>query len=124
MRIKAIYRINTEMFMGDQNPDTKARLRSASVKGALRFWFRAVSLAQYKTLDKVQEAEDKVFGSTSCQAQILLSLEGAAGLVTESKPSLKKELAYLGYGLEKEDQSCDKGNKANQKNKKKKALRP
>jgi CRISPR-associated protein Cmr1 len=121
VRIKAVYKINTEMFMGDKNPDVKARLRAASVKGALRFWFRALSLADYQTWEKVQETEDKVFGSINNQAAILMSLEDSSRLEKKSNCAMwSGGRGYLAYGLEKEK---DNGKNENCNNKAK-VLRP
>ncbi|MGI6363387.1 MAG: type III-B CRISPR module RAMP protein Cmr1 [Bacillota bacterium] len=109
MKIVATYKIVTEMFMGDKDPNTSARLRVASVKGALRFWFRAISLAQYQTWEKVQEAEADVFGGINKQAAILMSLEGFSKLSTKPNSQIwKGGRGYLAYGLEREKTSGNK----------------
>ncbi|HPU57120.1 MAG TPA: type III-B CRISPR module RAMP protein Cmr1, partial [Verrucomicrobiota bacterium] len=40
--LTATYRIVTPMFLGGANPESQAELRISSIKGALRFWWRAL----------------------------------------------------------------------------------
>lgn len=95
-RLVASYRLTTPMFCSGADQE-KAELRPASLKGALRFWYRALALAQYKTFEEVRKAEDALFGSTRTgQANMLLSLrEENAGSSFLRAPKLLLERDIL-----------------------------
>ncbi|TDA68042.1 MAG: type III-B CRISPR module RAMP protein Cmr1 [Clostridia bacterium] len=98
--IKATFRVVTPLFMAGADAGT-AELRAASVKGALRFWYRAIALGRLKTWEKVMEEEQEWFGSTRCgQARFTLRVEAAGRLETEPAGSRWPwpGSAYLGYG--------------------------
>ena len=69
-KITAVYRIVTPMFIGDTNQDAKG-ITAASVKGALRFWWRALNWGQVRArcsedvnaLKILHEEEAALFGS-------------------------------------------------------------
>ncbi len=59
----------TPLFLGGANPDDAAELRAPSIKGMMRFWYRAI-VPEYKA------NEPKIFGSTDeGQGDFLLRLE-------------------------------------------------
>lgn len=62
--IEASYIVNTKMFLG--SADSKiAEIRSPSFKGILRFWFRALALAELNgNTDEVEKLEGILFGTT------------------------------------------------------------
>ena len=41
-KINAVYRITTPLFLGGADIERTAELKPTSLKGVLRFWFRAV----------------------------------------------------------------------------------
>ena len=41
-------------------------LRAASVRGQLRYWFRAIEGAKTDSLQEVWRKEESIFGSTEC----------------------------------------------------------
>jgi len=41
----------------------EAELRAPSIKGVLRFWWRAMALGRLVSVDKVREDETRIFGS-------------------------------------------------------------
>jgi len=69
-KITATYRIVTPMFIGDANQDAKG-ITAASVKGALRFWWRALNWGriyagysgEVDALKALHEEEAALFGS-------------------------------------------------------------
>ncbi|MBA5248657.1 MAG: type III-B CRISPR module RAMP protein Cmr1 [Gammaproteobacteria bacterium] len=61
--ITATYKIVTPMFISGAD-QTKAELRIPSIKGAIRFWWRALNGCQYKTTEALYAAEAKIFGGT------------------------------------------------------------
>lgn len=97
----------TPLFLGGAEPTKSAELRPPSVKGALRFWYRALDRG-YET------GQEKAFGSTNPslgQAPILLRVAapqtGAKGWsAPDPAPPVKNRsgvdirgAAYLGYSL-------------------------
>jgi len=71
--LQATYRIVTPMFLGGANPNDCAELRPASIKGALRFWYRAIDPDYNKNGN-----EARIFGGTDKeegQAMFLLRVE-------------------------------------------------
>jgi CRISPR-associated protein Cmr1 len=49
-------------------------LRAASVRGQLRYWFRAIEGAKTSDLQAVWKAEEAIFGSTECGSHISVRL--------------------------------------------------
>ncbi|NLG86285.1 MAG: type III-B CRISPR module RAMP protein Cmr1 [Firmicutes bacterium] len=86
-------RVVTPLFMGGARTEI-TEFRPPSLKGALRFWFRA------KNPDKLQE-EARIFGSTEAgQASFLIQLLDSP-VASEESINCGKGLSYLGYGLVK-----------------------
>jgi len=65
--------IVTPMFLGGANT-TDAELRVPSIKGMLRFWWRATCAIE--SLEEMKKEETKIFGSTEQKASFFLKLEG------------------------------------------------
>ena len=66
-------KIVTPMFLGGANT-TDAELRVPSIKGMLRFWWRAT--CGIESLEEMKKEETKLFGSTEQKASFSLKLEG------------------------------------------------
>ena len=49
-------------------------LRAASVRGQLRYWFRAIEGAKTSDLQAVWKAEESIFGSTECGSHVSVRL--------------------------------------------------
>lgn len=111
-KMKASYHISTPMFI---SPDNKgADLRPPSIKGALRFWYRAYKyytlfLENKNTaLEKLHKSESELWGSTSNvedgketggQGKVILRLRAFQG-ITSKELSYAKSVSYLlGQGL-------------------------
>lgn len=65
----------TPMFGGSATPrevDSANPVRAASVRGHLRFWWRAVAGGQYKTPQELFEAEEKIWGSSKAYGKVAL----------------------------------------------------
>ncbi len=97
---KARYKVSTPLFLGGADPNQMPELRPPSLKGVLRFWYRAVALASLGSWERVRESEQGLFGSTKGQSQILMRLSGPR------KPSIQLSsiktgigTGYLGYGV-------------------------
>ena len=64
--------IVTPCFLGGARD--QAEWRGASIRGQLRWWFRAVAGARFAgDLDKVREAEEEIFGSTRKSSAVRVS---------------------------------------------------
>ncbi|GIW27670.1 MAG: type III-B CRISPR module RAMP protein Cmr1 [Meiothermus sp.] len=67
----------TPMFGGSATPrqvDPEHPVRAASVRGHLRFWWRATAGAQYATAKELFEAEERIWGSAKKQGQVALTV--------------------------------------------------
>jgi CRISPR-associated protein Cmr1 len=99
---EATYRITTPLFLGGASSAAEAELRPPSLKGLLRFWFRAIALPALGNWQKVQEVENILFGSTNGQACFFLSIVNPDE-IKSVKPNRDWEkrhgLGYLGYGI-------------------------
>ena len=60
----ATYQVTTPLFLGGAKPEDSAELRPPSIKGLLRFWFRAIVWPRLQNWEKVQDLENKIFGCT------------------------------------------------------------
>ncbi|MGI6709156.1 MAG: type III-B CRISPR module RAMP protein Cmr1 [Dethiobacteria bacterium] len=97
----ATYQVTTPLFLGGAKPEDSAELRPPSIKGLLRFWFRAIVWPRLQNWEKVQDLENKIFGCTKNQASFLLTIqnqEGLSEIKSDSWPNLHG-LRYLGYGV-------------------------
>ena len=109
-RIKASFEITTPMFLGGANQENTAELKSTSVKGVLRFWYRAINYGRYQEHEKIKQHEDYIFGSTKSQSKLYLNLgEERLEITTYDNNNekrfrtlFKQGASYLGYGLDYE----------------------
>jgi len=76
--LTATFRIVTPMFLSGAD-QTKAELRAASIKGALRFWWRALQWGEFAAkqdpIGELQKAEAELFGSANGgQSKVLIRI--------------------------------------------------
>lgn len=65
-RLEATFRIETPMFLGGANKDNTAELRLPSLKGVLRWWWRALAWSRYGgDLQRIREREFELFGAAA-----------------------------------------------------------
>ena len=101
-RLQVSLKVVSPLFMygSDQN---EPEIRVASMKGMLRYWYRAIALGRLKTWEAVREEENRIFGSAEGgQARFLLKID-FQGKEPFIKAQLDKEacqqgLFYMGYG--------------------------
>ncbi|MBW7877065.1 MAG: type III-B CRISPR module RAMP protein Cmr1 [Candidatus Cloacimonetes bacterium] len=108
-KIEATFEVVTPMFCGDGENTVSASLRPLSIKGLLRFHFRAVAFRLLKgDLQKILNFESKIFGSTKgiglLRIRTELLNEGKAVsansvLNLASGKVVGEGVRYLGYGL-------------------------
>lgn len=73
-RVSARYRVITPLYLGGAIQDGAPELRTPSLKGVLRYWYRAVD-------SRFHETEPRLFGSATSpagQSEVLLRIESAA----------------------------------------------
>lgn len=98
MELDATYRITTPLFLGGMDTKETAEIRPPSLKGLLRFWFRAIALPQLGSLESVWTMERELFGSTKNQSSFLLTVADVN--VQQVKEPIKGfGISYLGYGV-------------------------
>jgi CRISPR-associated protein Cmr1 len=82
----------TPMFGGSATPrevDQKNPVRAASVRGHLRFWWRALYGGKFATSEKLFEAEEAIWGSAKNPGRVALRVQ------TISKGDVKACCTYL-----------------------------
>lgn len=87
------YKVITPMFLGGENQEKKAELRAPSIKGALRFWYRAID-------SNYRQHEMRIFGGTDegvGQSKFLLRIENS---IINHQNGLTNTLKTLAYGAE------------------------
>lgn len=137
-RIEAKFQVVTPCFLGGANHEKEAELRLPSIKGVLRFWWRALNYSQITPAEQkenngiiasLREKEGKLFGTSDSdkdQGQSSLIMRLGAG--SQNLPEIKagevlcdkngekvgKGAIYLGYGVMETIDSWKKRTKAGQ----------
>jgi CRISPR-associated protein Cmr1 len=63
-RITATFEVVTPLFLGGVDPSRAVELRAPSIKGALRFWWRALAWSRCGgDLGEIREEEQEIFGA-------------------------------------------------------------
>jgi CRISPR-associated protein Cmr1 len=86
----------TPVFGGSATPrevDQQNPVRSASVRGHLRFWWRAVVGRQYASAEALFQAEEEVWGSAQKQGKVAIKVSLESPGVRKSHPDF-----VSGYG--------------------------
>jgi len=68
-------KVLTPMFMGGANPRGEPELRAASIRGAMRFWFRAIAGAVTSDPREVYRLESEVFGNTERKSKVVVRVK-------------------------------------------------
>jgi CRISPR-associated protein Cmr1 len=117
----------TPLFLGGADPEHTVELRAPSVKGALRFWWRALAWSRMDgNLKAIQDEEARLFGSSAAEDGNS-SAGGQASFVIRTlrcdAPRILKKgevlgvgpgARYLGYGLMETFDSRPRNTKAGQ----------
>ena len=83
----------TPMFLAGADGSTP-ELRPPSIKGALRFWWRALN--GHLSIEKLKEQEGAIFGDTKQRSKVIIRVEEKK--VTVSAGNVKSSLLYIAYG--------------------------
>ncbi|HLI12405.1 MAG TPA: type III-B CRISPR module RAMP protein Cmr1 [Alphaproteobacteria bacterium] len=111
-KITATFEVVTPLFLGGADPASTVELRPPSIKGALRFWWRALAWSRHRgDLDAIKKEEQKIFGTAGDdrdrlgQASFGLRARWRAepNRLAETGPrsltSGKPGASYLSYGI-------------------------
>lgn len=71
--------VMTPLFSGDDPADGGDAIRVPSIRGQLRFWFRALAAGRGYDETQVWEQEEEVFGSTRVPSRIALRVDAQPG---------------------------------------------
>jgi CRISPR-associated protein Cmr1 len=106
--ITVTYKVTTPLFCGGARPST-AELRLPSIKGVLRWWWRALAWSRFVgDISKIANAEDELFGSArGGQGKVIMRLIPSNPLSMTKKDDVLKlngqvvgeGVRYLGYGV-------------------------
>ncbi len=102
--VNAKFKIVTPLFISGAD-QTKAELRVPSIKGALRFWWRALNY--HANANELSKIEGNIFGSSDKeigQSKILIRLMGQnlEAKKIQRKWDTKDWESYIGFGLSEE----------------------
>ncbi len=67
--------LTTPLFSSGARTDGPAELRPPSIRGAMRFWFRAMMGSVIHELNQLQKQEARVFGSTSGRSPLTVRVQ-------------------------------------------------
>lgn len=103
--LSATFEIVTPMFIGDANQQATA-IRPTAIKGALRFWWRAMN--GHLSSSELAKEEGRLFGSTDGAGVFSLSVTGNDKFqaLTDWPPKdANNSSSYMGYGLTGDQQN-------------------
>ncbi len=93
----------TPMFGGGVdagNNDESKLIRETSIRGSLRFWYRATVGAKFQTPEELFEEESKIFGTTDAPSKVDVRVSRIQAKAQESYGNLSPRFgAPLGYAL-------------------------
>lgn len=113
-RLGATFAVTTPLFGGGAQPDASAEIRPPSLKGVLRFWWRALAWSRCGgDLTKIRSEEARILGAagdgkTGGQASFLLRITDVKLPAILKPPQILEErdrkvvgvgVRYFGYGL-------------------------
>ncbi len=103
IRIETDFCVSTPLFLAGFD-QSAAELRASSIKGVLRFWWRALAWSRLQDCTKVREEESELFGSPNGQSAVVLNLSHQKEVKTvpggQSRQDWNKPgQIYLGYGV-------------------------
>lgn len=102
------YRLITPLFGGGVEagkPDSVTAVRGASVRGQLRFWWRATRVGRYATLKELKAAEDRLWGAASQAALVELAVEvldAGRDFTYQTQQGSSSPYSYVAFPLQQE----------------------
>jgi CRISPR-associated protein Cmr1 len=118
-RITATFAVVTPLFLGSADPASTVELRPPSIKGALRFWWRALAWSRHGgDLNGIRKEEQEIFGAAGQDGTASNGATGQASFIVRVRPinvlaTISKDevlragasatvgpgMRYFGYGL-------------------------
>nr|WP_277351683.1 type III-B CRISPR module RAMP protein Cmr1 [Paenibacillus aquistagni] len=95
-------KVVTPMLGGSSKPgdvDPRFPIRSASIRGHLRFWWRATRGARYETAEELRKVESNIFGDTQHPSKVKIWVDQPKCVHEPQKIEFKKQLSNLRYVL-------------------------
>lgn len=95
-------KVVTPMLGGSSKPgdvDLRFPIRSASIRGHLRFWWRATRGARYETAEELRKVESNIFGDTQHPSKVKIWVDQPKCVHEPQKIEFKKQLSNLRYVL-------------------------
>jgi len=86
------FEVVTPLFMAGANQGGPPELRAASLKGLLRFWYRAIYPNDFT-------GEQEVFGAMGARSPVKLAVTPVRPIVGQARSPDLQAYGYLGYGL-------------------------
>ncbi len=99
MRANFTLKVLTPMFMGGADPEGDPELRAASIRGAMRFWFRAIAGAITNDPREIYRLESEVFGNTDKKSRVVVRVLKQPSVKSSGETISLKSVGYIGYGL-------------------------
>ncbi len=90
--MKTVFKLKvlTPMFMGGADPRGEPELRAASIRGAMRFWFRVIAGAVTSDPREVYKLESEVFGNTEKRSKVVVKVEPKNVMLIEKGYKVEK----------------------------------
>lgn len=103
------FEIITPMFGGgvhidqsrshDKKPDPLTPVRAASIRGQLRFWWRATQAHRFSSIHELREAEEELWGAASKPATVALEVNAEAVRLERAPVGSSSGIAYATFPL-------------------------
>jgi len=95
--------IVTPLFLAGADKD-KSEIRPASIKGAIRFWWRALYGHKFASIKEMAKKEDEIFGSTDRKSSFFIMVDKENLKKSKSSEKLHESgfhiLNFLAYGYD------------------------
>jgi CRISPR-associated protein Cmr1 len=102
-RITATFEVVTPLFLGGADPAGTAELRASSIKGVLRFWWRALAWSRFgrnaNALEAIRREEARLFGAAGDEGAGADGSPGQASFILRVVPSELPALVSKGQVL-------------------------
>lgn len=94
--VQVVLKFVTPAFIAGYDNRNSAEFRISSLKGLLRFWWRAYQ--NFSDTTELYDNESRIFGNTERRSKVSISLRSSQQLRTEQLSNLAPPIGYLGYG--------------------------
>lgn len=86
----------TPMFLAGADGSTP-ELRPPSIKGALRFWWRALN--GHLSIEELKKREGAIFGDTTQRSKVIIRVKETNKITTSNHSKWNEAINYLSYGV-------------------------